>query len=45
MKKYVEAELEVIEFDEEDVITASCSADNWQDHTRTPEMPIKARNV
>lgn len=27
MKKYVEAELEVIEFDEEDVITSSCQAD------------------
>ena len=25
MKKYVEAELEVIEFDTEDVITTSCS--------------------
>ena len=25
MKKYVEAELEVIEFDAEDVITATCS--------------------
>ena len=25
MKKYVEAELEVIEFDAEDVLTASCS--------------------
>lgn len=25
MKKYVEAELEVIEFDAEDVITTSCS--------------------
>ena len=27
MKEYVEAELEVIEFDEEDVIISSCQAD------------------
>jgi hypothetical protein len=36
MEKYVEAELEVIEFDEEDVITSSCTDDD----VTTPEVPI-----
>ena len=39
MEKYVEAELEVIEFDEEDVITSSCSNDYSKDII-TPEVPI-----
>ena len=39
MKKYVEAELEVIEFDEEDVITSSCLSDTAKDIT-TPEICI-----
>lgn len=28
MKKYIEAELEVIAFDAEDIITTSCNPDN-----------------
>ena len=28
MKKYIEAELEVIAFDAEDIITATCNPDN-----------------
>ena len=39
MEKYVEAELEVIEFDEEDVITSSCPT---KDDTMTPEMCIES---
>ena len=35
MKEYVEAELEVIEFDEEDVIISSCQADCDEE---TPEV-------
>ena len=39
MEKYVEAELEVIEFDEEDVITSSCPND-YRKNITTPEVPI-----
>jgi len=39
MEKYVEAELEVIEFDEEDVITSSCTT---KGDTMTPEMCIES---
>ena len=37
MEKYVEAELEVIEFDEEDVITSSRTT---KDDITTPEVPL-----
>lgn len=42
MKDYVEAELEVIEFEEEDVITWSCTSDtcSTKDHITTPEVPL-----
>lgn len=39
MKEYVEAELEVIEFDAEDVITSSPVADSTG-HITTPEIRI-----